>query len=255
MSEALLLLAAFTAGFIDSIVGGGGLIQLPALLIAFPATPLPLILGTNKFAAMSGTAVAVWRYQKSLRFELSNYLPALAAAMIGAGGGAALATIFDASFMKPLVLVMLVGVWILFFVKPEFGNITVAAVSPQQRRFRSSFLALSIGLYDGFFGPGTGTWLIIGGVTWLGLNFLHASALAKGLNLATNFAALVSFAVAGVVDWRLGGVLALCNILGSLVGTRLALSKGNRFVRVFFLLVVAALILKLGADLIQVELL
>lgn len=245
----LLFLAAFIAGFVDSIVGGGGLIQLPALLIAFPTTPLPLILGTNKFAAMSGTAVAVWRYQRSLRFDLSDYLPAITAALLGACGGAVLATRFDSSFMKPLVLVMLVGVWILFFLKPDFGSIPVPAVKPRERLMRSSLLAFVIGVYDGFFGPGTGTWLIIGGVTWLGLNFLNASALAKVLNLATNFSALVSFAIAGAVDWKLGAVLAICNIAGSLIGARLALTKGNRFVRVFFLFVVAVLIAKLGGDL------
>ena len=144
---------------------------------------------------------------------------------------------------------MLIAVWILFFLKPEFGNASTRKVGQSQRIFRASVLALIIGLYDGFFGPGTGTWLIIGGVTWLGLNFLQASALAKVLNLSTNFAALVSFAVAGMVDWKLGGLLALCNIAGSLLGSKLALSKGNRFVRVFFLIVVAGLIAKLGADL------
>lgn len=249
MADWLLFLAAFVAGFIDSIVGGGGLIQLPALLIACPQLPLPLILGTNKFSSMAGTATAVWRYQRSLRFDLSCYVPAIVLALAGSALGAVLATRFDSGFMRPLILALLILVWLLFFFKPEFGSSGVREVAVRSRVIRSSILALVIGLYDGFFGPGTGTWFIIGGIAWLGLGFLQASALSKVLNLATNCAALFSFAAAGMVDWKLGGTLALCNISGSLLGARVALTKGNRVVRMFFLVVVAGLIVKLAADL------
>lgn len=243
---AFLLAAAFLAGFIDAIVGGGGLIQLPAMMIMLPNLPLQLILGTNKVASACGTLCAVWRYQKSLKINVRPYIPAIIAAFIGSFFGAAATSYLSPHFMKPMVLWLLIGVWLFFLIKPNFGSAQARVVSPKRIVFIAAFLGFTIGFYDGFFGPGTGTWFLVAGISLLGLNFLNASAFAKILNLSTNVAAIISFASIGAVDWKLGLLLGLANIAGSLLGARLAIKKGSGFVRVFFLLVVGAMIIKLA---------
>jgi uncharacterized protein len=240
-----LLVAGFIAGFVDAIVGGGGLVQLPAFLIAFPNLPLTTILGTNKLASMCGTAVAVWKYQRSIRFNLRIYICAIICALLGSFAGASLTSIFDPSFLRPFVIVLLILAWLFFYFRPDLGNSPERLIADRVKTWRAALIGLSIGIYDGFFGPGTGTLFIIASVSLLGLPFLSASALAKVLNLATNFAALISFASIGAVDWKLGGMVAVSNVLGSYVGAKLALTKGSKFVRIVFLVVVAGLIVKL----------
>jgi uncharacterized membrane protein YfcA len=237
---------AFLAGFIDAVVGGGGLIQLPAMMIALPHLPLQLILGTNKVAAVCGTLCAVWRYQKSLQLDLRPYIPAIAAAFIGSFVGAVATSYISPQFMKPLVLWLLIAVWIFFLIKPNFGSAQARVVAPQRIIIFASLLGLLVGFYDGFFGPGTGTWFIVGGISLLGLNFLQASALAKILNVATNVAAIVSFARIGAIDWKIAILLGIANVAGSLLGARLAIRKGSKFVRVFFLIIVGCMIIKLA---------
>lgn len=243
-----LCIAGFIAGFIDSIVGGGGLIQLPALLVALPQSPVPVLLGTNKLASMAGTTVAMIRFQRAVKFELRQYLPAIAAAFIGSAIGAYLATQFSSHQIKPVIFVLLIAVCVFFLVRPEFGSSEMREIPLRTRVRRATCLAACIGMYDGFFGPGTGTWLIVGGVTILGLNFIRASAFAKIINLATNLAAFTTFAAANAVDWKVGMPLACCSIAGSAIGARFAISKGDTFVRKVFFCVVGALIVKLGMD-------
>ena len=246
--EWLIFPAAFLAGLVDAIVGGGGLIQLPALLIAYPSMPLSTVLGTNKLANMCGTAAAVWKYQRSLRFDLRVFIPAIFAALIGSYGGARLTTLCSPDFLRPSVLFLLIVVWLIFFFRPAMGAEVAQEMSQEKRRWRAFAIGLLIGIYDGFFGPGTGTWFIIAGISLLGLSFLQSSALAKVPNLTTNLSALVAFAAMNSIDWQLGLLVAFFNLSGSLVGSHLALSKGNKFVRIFFLIIVAGLIVKLGSD-------
>lgn len=244
----ILGLASFAGGFIDAVVGGGGLIVLPSLFLALPAAPVPFFLGTNKVAAILGTSVSAWRYQKRLQINLRSYRAAFGSALIGAFIGAKLAVYLNPAIARPMIAVLLAGVWIFMLVRPDFGSAAARPLPERDLVFRSTAMALAIGFYDGFFGPGTGTWFVAAGIVFLGLDFLGASGVAKPLNIATNFAALVAFTLAGTVYWTLGLYLGGLNILGSLIGTSLALRKGSGFVRVAFLVVVGALILRLAAQ-------
>lgn len=251
MEPSLLLLlgvGAFLAGLVDAVVGGGGLIQLPLLMAVFPGAPVALLFGTNKLSSIAGTASAVWHYSRHLDINTHVVLPGAAAALVGAWLGASVVSAFPSNWMRPLVLVLLVLVLAYTWMRPSLGK--VAGVAPPQRI--AVVLAASIGavlgFYDGFFGPGTGSFLILAFVRLLGMELLQASASAKVLNLATNLAALSYFAATDSVMWGVGLMMAVCNIGGAQVGARMALKHGHGFIRVLFLVVVAALIGKLSYD-------
>lgn len=242
---ALACAAAFLAGLVDAVAGGGGLIQLPALLVLFPASPVPTLLGTNKVASIAGTTTALVRYARNgVRIPWRYVGPAAAAAFIGSFWGARLATHLPSSWMRPIVIVLLAGVLLFTALNPGFG------ATMRAPRFRSVLAAMAtgagLGLYDGFFGPGTGSFLLFGFVGLLGLDFLGASASSKVVNVATNLAAILAFAWAGQIGWALALPMALCNVVGSRVGSRLALAKGAPFVRKLFLGVVTVLLARMG---------
>jgi uncharacterized membrane protein YfcA len=244
----LLLLAAFTAGFIDAIVGGGGLIQLPAFFLAFPHLPPAVILGSNKFAAFSGTSVATVRYLQSRPVKWQSVLPAIITALIFSMIGARLVSLFDKNMLKPTVLVLLIAVAIYTFFKKDFGLSERKGVTGLKITIASLITGALLGLYDGFFGPGTGSFLILIYISVFGFDFLDASVSAKLINCATNFAALSYFIYTGNIRFDLAIPVAVCNVIGSFLGVRLALLKGSGFVRVFFLVVVSGMILKFGWD-------
>lgn len=242
----LLCLFSFIAGFIDAVVGGGGLIQLPAILILMPGAPFPTLLGTNKLASMFGTSIAVYRYTRHVAVDWSTVLPATLAAFVFAFLGSRSVNLLNPAVLRPLILVLLIVVAIYVFLVKELGLIHAPKHGAQKARWLGILIGSVLGFYDGFFGPGMGSFLIFAFVGIFGFDFLSASASAKAVNLATNVASVIYFAATDQIFYAIGLAMAACNIVGALLGTRLAIAKGSRFVRVFFLLIVTALIAKLA---------
>ncbi|MEN9903967.1 MAG: hypothetical protein RLZZ555_532 [Pseudomonadota bacterium] len=239
--------AAFFAGLVDAVVGGGGLIQLPALLSQFPQVAIPTLFGTNKLASIVGTSSALWRYARRITIPWAVVLPATLAALLGAWLGAAFTAWLPREAMRPLVLVLLIAVAVYTFWRKDLGHAETRALLPADR-WRAALLGLVIGFYDGFFGPGTGSFLIFGFVRLFGMDFIRASASAKVINAATNLSAIAFFASHGPLMWGVAALMAVFNLAGAQVGTAIALRRGAGFVRVAFLLVVALLIAKLAWD-------
>lgn len=238
--------AAFVAGFVDAIAGGGGLIQLPALLLLMPGVPVPTVLGTNKSAAVWGTLAALWRYGRTVEVPWRSVGAAAAAAFVGSFGGAELATRLPTALLRPVVMVLLVGVAAWTWTRRDFGAVRVR---PRGGAWLAIGIGGVIGVYDGFFGPGTGTFLIVLFVWALGLDFLGASASAKLVNVATNLAAILAFAAGDHIRWAWSLPMAAANVTGSLLGARLAIARGSPLVRRMFQLVIGLLLFKLGWDL------
>jgi len=241
-------LAAGLAGFIDSIVGGGGLIMVPSLFTAFPSAAPPSLLGTNKAASVWGTAFASWAYCQKVTLPLRGLLIGGACSLIGSFTGAWCVTLIPAHTFKAALPIILIGLLIYTINKKDLGQTHAPKFSPSQQSLRLAVIGLLIGFYDGFFGPGTGSFFVFLLVRWLGFDFLHASAGAKILNTASNSAALLLFSLQGYVWWYLAIPLAIANVLGSLLGTRLAIRNGASFVRYFFILIVTLLILRTSAE-------
>ncbi|MBA2272015.1 MAG: TSUP family transporter [Chthoniobacterales bacterium] len=246
--DILLPLCAFSllAGFIDAVVGGGGLIQLPAILILMPGVPFPTLLGTNKLASMFGTSMAVYRYTRHVAVDWSTVLPATVAAFGFAFLGSRAVNLLNPAVLRPLVLVLLVVVAIYVFLVKELGLIHQPKHASHKARWLGILVGSVLGFYDGFFGPGMGSFLIFAFVGIFGFDFLSASASAKTVNLATNLASVIYFAATDQILYATGLAMAACNVIGAMLGTRLAIARGSRFVRIFFLVIVAALITKLA---------
>lgn len=242
----LMCVFSFLAGFIDAVVGGGGLIQLPAILILMPGVPFPTLMGTNKFASMFGTTMAVYRYTRHVAVDWSTIVPATIAAFVFAFLGSRAVNLLSPAVLRPLVLVLLVAVAIYVFVVKELGLIHQPKHAPHKARWLGLLIGSVLGFYDGFFGPGMGSFLIFAFVGIFGFDFLSASASAKIINLATNVASVIYFAATDQLLYGLGFAMAACNVVGATLGARLAIAKGSRFVRVFFLIIVTALIAKLA---------
>lgn len=241
--------AAFCAGFVDAVVGGGGLIQIPALFAAFPGAAPATLFATNKLASIVGTGSAAVQYGRRVPIPWRVAVPGVGAALIGAWYGAKAVALMRPEVLRPLILVLLVAVAIYTFVRKDLG----ARASELPHGLRPALSAVGIGLgigfYDGFFGPGTGSFLIFLFIRLLGMDFLRASVTAKILNVATNLATIVFFVFHVEVMWQLGLTMAVCNLVGALVGSRTALRYGAGFVRKMFLAVVSVLIGKLAFDL------
>ncbi len=248
MELLILSVASLLAGFVDSIVGGGGLILVPALFAVFPSTHPATLFGVNKGAAVWGTAVATLQYARRVDLRWAALLPAAAAGFAGSLAGAWLVTIMAAGFLRKALPFVLLAVLLYTLAKKDLGRHHTPRFSGRAEMLAASSIGLVLGFYDGFFGPGTGSFFVFLFVRWLGYDFLNASASAKLLNTATNLAALALFAWKGHVWWHFALTMAVANVLGSLLGTRLALKHGAGFVRLVFLVVVSALILKTGFD-------
>lgn len=240
-------IAAFLAGFVDAIVGGGGLVQLPALLVLYPTAPIVALLGTNKLSSIAGTVTAVVTYARRIVLPWKILLPASAVAFLASLGGATAATIFPPTYLKPIILVLLLGVFIYTVVRPGLGTAATDALHPHAAP-RAKFAAGVIGGYDGFLGPGTGNFFIFTLVRWVGMPFLLATAAAKVLNTATNLAAIVLFGTTGHILYSIALPMACANLIGGYLGAHLAIAKGNRFIRVVFIVVVAVLMARIGHD-------
>jgi len=240
---------AFVAGFVDSVVGGGGLIQIPALLLFLPAEQaalVPAVLGTNKLSSICGTGMALAQYARRIAIPWRSMLPAAVAAFVFSLVGARTVSILSPAILKPLMLVLLVAVAIYTFIRKDFGRLHAPRFALRHEIWIGLLIGVTIGFYDGFFGPGTGSFLIFTFIGLLGFDFLTASASAKVINFATNLSAVAYFAATDRILYGYAVPMGCCNLVGSIVGTRLAMWKGNRFVRWFFLLVVSALILRYG---------
>ena len=248
MELIIVTLASLLAGFVDAIVGGGGLILLPALFAVFPAAPPATLLGTNKAASIWGTAVATAQYACRVDMRWAALLPAAGVGFVGSLGGAWLVTLVDGSFLRKVLPFVLLAVLAYTLVKKDLGHTHAPRFKGRAEMLAACSIGLVIGFYDGFFGPGTGSFFVFLFVRWLGYDFLNASASAKLLNVATNLSALSLFAYKGHVWWHLAVAMAVANVVGSLLGTRLALKHGSGFVRIVFIVVVSALILKTGFD-------
>ncbi len=243
----LLLVAALAAGWVDAVVGGGGLIQLPALLLAPGLAPIQA-LATNKVSSLMGTAAATVTFSRRVRPDPRTAVPLAAAALTGAVAGAMLATLIPAEAFNPIILVVLVGVGAFTVFKPKMGVHTAQRWHGAKHVVAAVCIGLVVGTYDGALGPGTGSFFVILLVSVLGYAFMPASAFAKIANLCTNIGALVFFIPAGHVVWGLGLSMGAANLVGGYLGARMAVSKGSRFVRVVFIVVVAALTVKIGWD-------
>ena len=244
---ALLVLAAFAAGWIDAVVGGGGLIQLPALLLVPQVAPVQA-LATNKLASIAGTATSSLTYYRRVKPDLRTALPMAGLALAGSFGGAAVATVLPTEVFKPIIVVALAAVAVFVAVRPKLGAATSLRFTGRRHLVVACALGIVIGYYDGMLGPGTGAFLVIALVSVVGYDFIASSAKAKIVNFATNLGALALFVPTGAVVWGLGLCLAAANVAGSYLGSRTAIAKGTGFVRVVFLVVAGALIVKLGHD-------
>ena len=244
----VLLTAALFAGFVDAVAGGGGLIQVPALLVALPAEPPATVFGTNKLASIFGTGNAARRYAKRIALPWGVALPAALAAFALSFVGAMAVAWLAKEVVRPVVLVLLVVVLIYTAIKRDLGSAAGIRLEPRAERARALAVGAVLGFYDGFFGPGAGSFMIFAFVRWFGLDFLRASSAAKVVNFATNAAALAYFAPSGHVLWLTGLGMAAFNVAGALLGARLALMHGSGFVRGVFMAVSGLLIVRLGYD-------
>ena len=244
----LLGLAGLAAGFVDAVVGGGGLIQLPALLLGLPSAAPATILGTNKLSSICGTTVSSATYYRRVRPDPRTFGPLMACAFVGSVGGAFVGSHISSAAFDPIVLVVLivVGGYVLF--RPALGETTALRFGGVRHTGAAMGTGLAIGFYDGALGPGTGSFFVITLVALLGYSFLEASAKARLANWATNLGALCVFVPQGAVLWKVGLVMGACNLVGGYVGARTAVARGTGFVRVFFVVVVSAFIVRIGGD-------
>jgi uncharacterized membrane protein YfcA len=240
--------AAFAAGLVDAVVGGGGLVQLPTMFTVFPNMPPATLIGTNKLASIFGTGVAAVSYARRVAIAWSVATPAAMAALVFAFLGAYTVTHVSADFMRTALPVVLLLVAIYTFAKKDFGSVHAPMHSGTREQLLALVVGAAIGFYDGFFGPGTGSFLVFLFVRVFGFDFLSASAVAKVVNVACNFAGLAWFGYSGHLIWQLGLMMAVCQIAGSLIGSRMAMKHGSGFVRKLFLVVVSILIVKTGYD-------
>lgn len=244
----LLLVAALAAGWVDAVVGGGGMIQLPAVLLVPGLTPVQA-LAVNKLGSVFGTLVSAATYLRRTPVDLRTTLPAASLAFAASMGGAVVATMLPTELFKPIILLALVAVLIYTMFKPALGELTQLKHTGARHLLVGLALGGVIGFYDGVLGPGTGSFLMMGMVALMGYSFVQATAQTKIINAATNLGALVLFALAGQQVWALGLLLGVANMAGGYLGARTALARGSGFVRGLLIVVVAALILRLGWDL------
>ncbi|WP_333661432.1 sulfite exporter TauE/SafE family protein [Chishuiella changwenlii] len=245
-----LCIVAFIAGFIDSIVGGGGLIQTPLSLAFLPNISISSVIGTLKIPAFSGTAIATYHYLKKVKVDWQLFLIMAICAFGSAFIGSQLLTVVSNEFMKPLLLIILIALAIYTIFKKDFGQAPERNIPYNRVVIYGCAVSIIVGFYDGFIGPGTGTFFILGFVTLLGMDFLKASTNAKLINLATNFGSICLFLIKGQIIWKIALPMAVCNALGGFVGAKLAISKGNQFIRYIFIFVILLSICRFGYEVI-----
>jgi uncharacterized membrane protein YfcA len=245
---ALLAVFSFIAGFIDAVVGGGGLVIVPFFLISFPKLPLQTVFGTNKIAGFSGTTVAAIQYMRRIRFNIVLIAVISLAAFIAAFFGAQTVNRINSQTLKPFVLMILIIIAVYTFFKKDLGSVQTKTLPFWKQMVYGSLFAIIIGFYDGFFGPGTGSFLVLAFVVVLGFEFVTASAYAKVVNCITNISALIVFVKNGQFILVLAIMMAVFNVAGGYIGANMALRKGNDFIRKIFLAIVSIMIARYGYD-------
>lgn len=246
----LLGLLVFVAGIVDAMAGGGGLITLPAYLAA--GLEPSLVLGTNKLASFLGTAVSSLRYQRAVMLEGSVVLPALAASLAGSFLGARLALVLDPAHLRPILLMVLPGAAYLVLVGVKGSSASAASpLTSQALTGRAVAAGFPIGAYDGFFGPGTGTFFAIAFNRLCRWSLLESTAAAKILNLVSNLAALAAFLAAGRVHLGLGLAMGGLSVAGNVIGAGLGIRRGAAAIRPFLIAVCALLFFKVLKDFLQ----
>lgn len=244
----LLCIASFLAGFIDAVAGGGGLIQTPVALILLPFQPVSNLMGSLKIPGFTGTGIASIQYLKKVDMNWKLLLIMALFSCVAAFGGSYVMTIVSNDFMKPLLFLVLICVAVYTFFKKDFGNHKPKNITYKQSIIWGIIISTCIGFYDGFIGPGTGSFLMLAFISILGFDFLHASANAKLVNLASNLGSLTLFISKGKILWIIAIPMAICNGIGGWLGARLAIRKGNSFIRIFFLIVVIGTLIRLSYD-------
>ncbi len=248
MTLLFLCFAAFAAGFVDAVVGGGGLIQIPAALVLLPGFPVATVIGTTKIPSFCGTSLAASQYARKVKLDYKRILLMILIASPMAFLGSHILTLVSNAFMKPLLLVILIGVAIYTYAKKNFGAHTEQEHTEMEHLLYAIGISLVFGFYDGFVGPGSGSFLILAFITLLGFDFLRASATAKFVNLSTNIGSIVLFALSGRILYQFALPMAACNAAGGVLGARLAILRGNKFIRIFFLSIVMVMIVRFAYD-------
>ncbi|HWI93491.1 MAG TPA: TSUP family transporter [Flavisolibacter sp.] len=244
----LLCTAAFAAGFVDAIVGGGGLIQTPAALVLLRSYPVVTAISCTKIPSFSGTLFAAIQYLKKVKINYTLTSVMCTIAFFSSFAGSELLSVVSNEFMKPVLLIILAVVAIYTYTKKNFGQHEAKDHPPQKELWFAVAISLIIGFYDGFIGPGAGSFLILAFISLLGYDFLHASAQAKLVNLATNLGSIVLFTIKGKIIWAVALPMAVCNAVGGMLGARMAIMKGNKFIRIFFLVIILGTLLRFAWD-------
>jgi uncharacterized membrane protein YfcA len=242
----LLGLAMFSAGFVDAIAGGGGLIQTPAMLLSFPNSNPVSVVATSKTAAFFGTTTAAIKYRKSIKTDTKLLLVMVIPAFFAACLGALLASHISSQSFRSAIFFMMISIFFYTLLKPDLGKVHVEKHSPRKLMVIGAIAATLIGFYDGLIGPGTGSMLMIALVAIMGFAFVGASAIAKVVNATTNLASIIVVGFRIGIMWKLGLLLGMANLLGGYAGSHLAIQKGSSFIRIFYLIVTGLLILRLG---------
>lgn len=251
MELALLCVFAFLAGFIDSVVGGGGLVQVPAFFVLYPHLSVPNIISTNRLASAVGTSVAAWNYGRSVRIPWRIVLYAGVAAAICSYFGATLQSMLPSGVLKPIILILIIGVAVYTFRKKDLGQVEQFHVTPDRIPYWAAGIGAALGFYNGLVGPGTGSLLVFGFVSLIGYSFLSSSAIAKVVNVIADLSSLVFFLMNKYVLFHLALPMMVCNVAGSYAGSRMAVLRGNTFIRKVFLVVVAGIIARFAWDVIR----
>jgi uncharacterized membrane protein YfcA len=243
----LLCIIAFFAGFVDAIVGGGGLIQTPAGLILLPNNSVAQVIGSLKIPSFTGTFFAARTFLRKVKIPFARFFLFTSIAFTASFTGSFCLTKVSNQYMKPVILIVLVIIAIYTFTKKSFGQATKNETLSFPW-YKGALICLGLGFYDGFIGPGAGSLLVLAFISWLGFDFLQANAHAKVVNLATNMGSIVLFILKGSILWPIAIPMAACNAVGGIIGSRLAIAKGNGFIRTVFLLVIIGTLCRLGYD-------
>jgi uncharacterized protein len=241
-------MGAVFAGFIDAVVGGGGLVQVPVLLLLFPELSHVQVIATNRFASLAGTLVAAVQYSRSIAVDTSAVLITGIASALSSFGGTFVMSLIKPEVFKPILLIIITILAVFTFIKKDFGVKDDQVSKKKTSILFLTVIGLLIGFYNGFIGPGTGVLLVFSFVSVVGMNFLKASAISKIINVIADAASLVGFLISKSIVFKLAIPMMLSNMLGGYIGSKMAILKGNNFVRYIFLLVIFLLILRLGWD-------
>lgn len=252
MNEWLILLlictGALFSGFIDAVVGGGGLVQVPLLLILFPELSHVQIIATNRFASVAGTCVAAFHYVRSVGIDVAVVVVAGITSALSAFGGTFVMKLIPPDVFKPILLCIIILLAIYTFLKKDLGAEHLPKYKGKKLLFVSSLIGLVLGFYNGFIGPGTGTLLVFSFVSIAGMSFIKASSNSKVINAIADGASLIGFFLSNSVVFKIAIPMMLCNMLGGYIGSKAAILKGNSFIRTVFLIVIVLLILRLAKD-------